>query len=66
MFLKAWLWILMGSRSVVQCSHVQAQCPLCAIAVGQFPFPREKGTEKGTGQSVAGVDRKPDFLQKSG
>ena len=32
---------------------------------GQFPFPREKGTEKGTGQSVAGVDRKPDFLEKS-
>ena len=33
---------------------------------GHFPFPREKGSEKGTKQSVAGVARKPDFLQMSG
>ncbi len=33
---------------------------------GHFPFPREKGSEKGSGQSVAGVARKPDFLQMSG
>ena len=33
---------------------------------GHFPFPREKGSEKGSYQSVAGVARKPDFLQMSG
>ena len=33
---------------------------------GHFPFPREKGSEKGSYQTLAGVGRKPDFLQKSG
>ena len=33
---------------------------------GHFPFPREKGSENGSGQSVAGVAKKPDFLQMSG
>ena len=33
---------------------------------GHFPFPREKGSEKGSYQSVAGVARKPDFLEMSG
>ena len=33
---------------------------------GHFPFPREKGSEKGSCQSVAGMDRKPDLLQMSG
>ena len=33
---------------------------------GHFPFPCEKGSEKGSGQSVAGVARKPDLLQMSG
>ena len=33
---------------------------------GHFPFPREKGSEKGSGQSVAGVARKPDFSERSG
>ena len=42
--------------------------PCCAFAThgGHFPFPREKGSEKGSGQSVAGVARKPDFSQMSG
>ena len=31
-----------------------------------FPFPREKGSEKGSWQSVPGVAREPDFLRKSG
>ena len=44
---------------------------MCAKAAlplprGHFPFPREKGSEKGSYQSVAGVARKPDFLQMSG
>ena len=33
---------------------------------GHFPFPREKGSEKGSGQSVAGVAKKPDLLKMSG
>jgi hypothetical protein len=33
---------------------------------GRFPFPREKGSEKGSYQTPAGVARKPDFFQKSG
>ena len=33
---------------------------------GHFPCSREKGSEKGSYQSVAGVARKPDFLQMSG
>ena len=32
---------------------------------GHFPFPREKGSEKGSYETLAGVGRKPDFLQKS-
>ena len=44
---------------------------MCAEAAlphprGHFPFPREKGSEKGSGQSVAGVARKPDLCQMSG
>ena len=44
---------------------------MCAVATspahgGHFPFPREKGSEKGSGQSVAGVAKKPDLLQMSG
>jgi len=33
---------------------------------GHFPFPREKGSEKGSEKSVAGVCRKPDLTQRSG
>ena len=44
---------------------------MCAEAAlphprGHFPFPREKGSEKGSWQSVAGVARKPDFFLMSG
>ncbi len=38
----------------------------CPVPGGRFPFPREKGSEKGSYQTLAGVARKPDFLQKSG
>ena len=33
---------------------------------GTSLFPAKKGSEKGSAESVAGVARKPDFLQKSG
>ena len=33
---------------------------------GHFPFPREKGSEKRSYQTLAGVGSKPDFCQKSG
>ena len=52
------------------CEHFIEVAPHARRALGahwgHFPFPREKGSEKGSGQSVAGVARKPDFLQMSG
>ena len=47
-------------------SLMRAEAPLPHPVGGHFPFPREKGSEKGSAQSVAGVAKKPDFLQMSG
>ena len=33
---------------------------------GRFPFPREKGSEKGSQETWEGCTGKPDFSQKSG
>ena len=33
-----------------------------SIGEGRFPFPRKKGSEKGSWQTLAGVARKPDFF----
>jgi len=35
-------------------------------AAGSFPFPREKGSEKGSQKVWEGCAEKPDFLRKSG
>ena len=49
------------------CEHFMLVAPTLAMlwppAGGHFPFPREKGSEKGSWQSVAGVAREPDFLK---
>ena len=52
--------------SLCTCSCICTQQSPCSHQWGHFPFPREKGSEKGSAQSVAGVGMKPDFLQKSG
>ena len=39
---------------------------LAFVPGGRFPFPREKGSEKGSGKICAGMGEKPDFLKKSG
>ena len=55
-----------AKRPVLACELQPRARRVLAAGGGHFPFPREKGSEKGSGQSVAGVARKPDFLQKSG
>ncbi len=53
-------------RPSLTCEHFIEVAPHARRALGahwgHFPFPREKGSEKGSEQSVAGVARKPDFL----
>ena len=38
----------------------------CRPRAGSFPFPREKGSEKGSQETWEGCAGKPDFSQKSG
>ncbi len=40
--------------------------PMFIGAAGSFPFPREKGSEKGSQTTCEGCAGKPDFSQKSG
>ncbi len=40
--------------------------PMFIGAAGSFPFPREKGSEKGSQETWEGCTGKPDFSQKSG
>ncbi len=40
--------------------------PMFIGAAGSFPFPREKGSEKGSQKTCEGCASKPDFSQKSG
>ena len=57
-----WIFCLRGAEEK-RPSHACARQDLAAPPPrGHFPFPREKGSY----QSVAGVARKPDFLQMSG
>ena len=55
----------LGTASAHSARHAPSTLVL-PTRVGHFPFPREKGSEKGSYQTLAGVGRKPDFLQKSG
>ncbi len=40
--------------------------PMFIGTAGSFPFPREKGSEKGSQKVWEGRAEKPDFLRKSG
>ena len=51
-----------AKRPVLACVLQPRARRVLAAGGGHFPFPREKGSEKGSWQSVAGVARKPDFF----
>ena len=61
-----WIFCLRGAEEKRPSRACARQDLAAPPPRGHFPFPREKGSEKGSYQSVAGVARKPDFLQMSG
>ena len=59
-------WGCGGLLHLASCCLARLPAPPPPSGGGRFPFPREKGSEKGSQKTCEGCAGKPDFSQKSG